>query len=303
MIGLTNYITKCCWEDVFIAWYIAVDDAYHQLFPPGKRLRRRGPEPDFSDSEVITIGLICDTYFHGHEELTMSFIRQHYLHLFPRLLEDSRFNRRRRELALVIEAIRRLLRDQEMDPEDRLRIGDSAPVFVCTYMRGWQCTTVFGPEYCGIVKSKRAKLFGFRLHLTAMVKQMVDEWLLAPAAYHDVKILPFVLEDCEDLQVILDKAYNDEEQELRLWREQDIILLPLRRKNMKAQWEPEVKAILKRVRRRVETALSVLSQVWNIEWPRARSLSGVIARIATRILAHTISFVVAPQLLPVETSN
>jgi len=65
MIGLTDYITKCCWEDVFIAWYIAVDDAYHQLFPPGKRLRRRGPEPDFSDSEVITIGLICDTYFHA----------------------------------------------------------------------------------------------------------------------------------------------------------------------------------------------------------------------------------------------
>jgi len=51
----------------------AVDEAYRRLFPPGKRLRRRGPEPDFSDSEVITIGLICDTCFHGHEELTMSF--------------------------------------------------------------------------------------------------------------------------------------------------------------------------------------------------------------------------------------
>jgi hypothetical protein len=62
---------------------------------------------------------------------------------------------------------------------------------------------------------------------------MVDEWLLDPAAHHDVKISP-----------------NDEEQELRLWREQDILLLPLRRKNMKAQWEPGVKAILKRVRRR-----------------------------------------------------
>ncbi|MGA9349541.1 MAG: hypothetical protein WBW48_12180, partial [Anaerolineae bacterium] len=135
------------------------------------------------------------------------------------------------------------------------------------------------------------------------IKQIVDEWLLAPAAHHDVKILPFVLKDCEDLQVILDKAYNDEKQELRLWREQDILLLPLRRKNMRTQWEPDVKAILKRVRRRVETALSVLTQVWNIEWPRARSLSGIIARIATRILAHTISFIVAPQLLPMETSN
>jgi hypothetical protein len=65
---------------------------------------------------------------------------------------------------------------------------------------------------------------------------MVDEWLLAPAAHHDVKVLPFVLEDWEDLQVIVDKAYNDEEQELRLWHEQDILLLlPLRRKDMRAQ--------------------------------------------------------------------
>ncbi|MBM4464443.1 MAG: hypothetical protein FJ014_02550 [Chloroflexi bacterium] len=104
-------------------------------------------------------------------------------------------------------------------------------------------------------ESKRAKLFGFRVHLTTTVKQIVDEWLLAPAAHHDVKILPFVLKDREDLQVILDKAYNDEDQELRMWREQDILLLPLRRKNTRAQWEPDVKAVLKRVRRRVETAL------------------------------------------------
>ncbi|MBM4464455.1 MAG: hypothetical protein FJ014_02610 [Chloroflexi bacterium] len=58
----------------------------------------------------------------------MSFIRQHYLYLFPRLLEDSRFNRRRRELASVIEAVRQLLRNQEMDPEDRLRTGVCVPL-------------------------------------------------------------------------------------------------------------------------------------------------------------------------------
>ena len=109
--------------------------------------------------------------------------------------------------------------------------------------------------------------------------------------------------DGENLQVVLDKAYNDEEQELRLWREQDILLLPLCRKNMKTQWEHEVKAILKRVRLRVETALSISTRVWNIEWPRARSLSGIIARIATRILAHTVSFIVAPKLLPMKTSR
>lgn len=49
----------------------------------------------FSDSEVITVALIIDTYFHGNEELGLSFLRQYHSELFPQLPSNGHFNERR----------------------------------------------------------------------------------------------------------------------------------------------------------------------------------------------------------------
>jgi hypothetical protein len=54
--------------------------------------------PEFSDSEVITIALFAEMVFHGDEDKTLHFIRQYHLDLFPNLLDNSRFNRRRHQL-------------------------------------------------------------------------------------------------------------------------------------------------------------------------------------------------------------
>jgi hypothetical protein len=75
MRGLTDDITTQPWVDLFTTWYVLVDEAYHALVQQIGRLRQRGAMPTFSDSEVITIALIADTFFHGNEELCLSFMR------------------------------------------------------------------------------------------------------------------------------------------------------------------------------------------------------------------------------------
>jgi hypothetical protein len=60
MHGLTDYTTERAWEDTFTLWFVLVDDCYERLYG-AMRLRPRGPKPEFSDSEVITLGLdLCD---------------------------------------------------------------------------------------------------------------------------------------------------------------------------------------------------------------------------------------------------
>ncbi len=135
MRGLTDYITECDWGDVFTVWFVLVDDTFTQLYGH-LRLRPSGPAPTFTDSEVITISLISDTYFHGNEELALAFVRQHYRALFPNLLSNGRFNRRRRALSACIEGVLRALSVALIDPHDALRLTDSAPIPVCTYQRG-----------------------------------------------------------------------------------------------------------------------------------------------------------------------
>lgn len=296
MHGLTNYITECAWEDVFLTWFVLVDTAFQQLYG-NQRLRRRGPQPRFTDSEVITVSLICDTYFQGHEELTISFLDQHYRHLFPHLLERSRFNRRRRALTALIEGIRRALSDQLIAPADALRLIDSAPIPVCTYQRGRQCETVTGPEYCSVMPSRKAKLFGLRLHLTVTYDQVVDQWMLAPAAPYDGKLAEGLLADAANLQVLGDNAFREPGVAQRLQRKHRITLLaPPRPHYDKVQWPHEFRHLFQRVRRRIESALSVLCVVFHVERPGSRSLGGLGARLASCILAYTISFLASPLL-------
>ncbi|MEW6296109.1 MAG: IS982 family transposase [Candidatus Diapherotrites archaeon] len=294
MNGLTNYITKNLWEDIITTWYVLVDDAYWRIIRKCKSPRRAsGPAPKFTDSEVITVALIIETFFHGNEELGYAFVFQYLWDMFPGLLDLDRFNARRRELVGVIEAIRCDLRDQKLNGSDPVRLVDSAPVTVVTYTRGSRCTSVVGNEYFGVVTSKKSKVFGFRLHLTASVDQLIDEWVLAPSSIPDPKVLDELVLDCRNLVLIGDKIYNDAELEERLWRKRGILLLPLRKDNQKQRWPEGVQKALGHFRHRVETVFSVLTTVFNVERPRGRSLAGYVVRVATCILAHTLSFFLA----------
>jgi len=298
MTGLTDYITQCSWEDIFTAWFVWVDDLYKQLQAEGLVRRERGPRPRMADSEVITIGLICDTFFSGKEELTLCFMRQHYLSLFPDLLEESRFNRRRRSLGRVIEEIRRRLSVQLIAPADRLRLVDTAPVPVCTYMRGNRCQTVRGAEYCGVIPSKRAKFFGFRLHLTSSWDHVVEHWVLAPASFRETVVLEALTTEQWGLTLVGDQGFQSAELGAWLKESRELFLQTARRRTDRVQWPEKTRQLLNRARRRIETAISVLSTVFHIEHPGSRSLSGLVARIATRILAYTLSFISAKTLLP-----
>jgi hypothetical protein len=291
MNGLTNYITERSWIDIVTTWFVLVDDAYQRFIAKrGKRLRSNGTEPIFADSEVITVSLILETFFQGHEEVGYTFVTQYMHDLFPRLVDLDRFNVRRRELIAVIEAIRRDFRNQKLDGQDRVRLTDSAPITLMTYSRGARCVSVVGHDYFGVVTSKKAKVFGLRLHVTVTVNQLIDEWLLAPASFVDGKVLEALVENQSDLVLIGDKGYTDADLEERLWQTRRIQLLPLRRKNEKRQWSEEIRQILGRVRHQVETVFSVTSTVFNLEHPRGRSIAGHVVRVATIILAHTLSF-------------
>ena len=180
MKGLTNYITERPWSDIITAWYVYVDDTYQALVTGrGAPFRISGPEPELADSEVITISLIIETFFQGHEEVGYAFVCQYLPDLFPRLLDLGRFNQRRRALIALIEAIRRYLRNQLIDGNDPVRLVDSAPITLMTYSRGARCQSVDGnDDYFGVVTSKKGKFFGLRLHLRWTQLSRHEKWNL-----------------------------------------------------------------------------------------------------------------------------
>jgi len=64
MNGFTKYITERPWEDTVTRWFVLVDDAIQRILAKRRRpFRASGPAPVFSDSEVITVSLIIETFF------------------------------------------------------------------------------------------------------------------------------------------------------------------------------------------------------------------------------------------------
>lgn len=313
MKGLTDYITQSTWSDILTVSFVLIDDSYQQIdlaLLPNRKYAPQGT-PDFSDSEVITLSLFAEMVFAGDEDKTLHFIRQYHLDMFPNLLDNSRFNRRRHQLSQAKEAIRQRLRDRwradhPLDEEEaHIRLVDSAPISICTYTRGGRCRSIpvdWRDEWFGVCTSKKSKFFGPRCHITTTLDQMIDNWLLAPGSYDDRKPMAALLENRQRLGVIGDKGYVSQDLADRLWQDGEHLLLALKRDNQKEQWPKGIQKLLGYLRHRVETTFSVLTTVFNFERPKSRSLSGLINRITTKILAHTISFFLAEFFTP-ELSN
>lgn len=304
MTGLTDYISEHEWVDIFLIWYVLVDDAYQQLVHMQGPIRRRGPAPVFSDSEVITVSLIIETFFHGHEELGLSFLKQYHRDLFPCLLDKSRFNRRRRRLGLIMEQLRQLLSAVLLDPEDSVRIIDTAPIPACTYKRSGDCQTVSGPEYASVMASKGGKLYGHRFYATITKEQVIDRWMLAPAAPNEGKLCVAFFEDQSHLQVLADNGFHVPTEMRWLSETRQVQMITARRRTDRQQWPKAFRQLLDRVRRRIETTFSVLATVFSLEAPGSRSISGLIARTVTAVLAYNLSFLMNIELSKLyETSN
>jgi hypothetical protein len=298
MTGLTDFITEARWADILLIWLVTVDDAYQRLERGHGRWRRSGPAPRFTDSEVITVSLFIDTFFHGHEDLGLSFLRQYHLDLFPHLLPNGHFNARRRMLGAISEQIRQEITRQWglIDAEQDLRLVDSAPIPVCTYGRAGRNRTLVGPEYFGVMTNRKAKLYGLRLYVLTTPEQVIDRWLLAPASRRDCKLLPDILENCSGLSVFADNAYADPHEGERLERHQNITVFATPAKNVHKPWPADFRKLANRLRRRIESTFGVLATVFGIEQLGARSWSGLTTRIATRILAYTLCFITGPIL-------
>ena len=270
---------------------------YQSLIQQRGRLRQRGPDPDFSDSEVITVSLLIETFFNGKEELGLAFVCQYHLDLFPHLLDNSQFNRRRRQLTGVMEWMRQRVTNLLIPSEDRVRVMDSAPIPVCTYTRSGECATISGPEYASVMTSKRAKLYGFRFYATASTDQVIDQWMLAPAAPNEGKLMPEFLEACRDLFIVADNGFHTPTEIEWLQETRNIQVLALRRSNDKKRLPASMRRLLNRLRRRIETVFSVMTTAFNLETPGARSLGGLLCRVTTTVLAYNLSFLTNFELL------
>ena len=282
----TTIITT--FEDFILLVYTIIDDLYHQFVPSSVSQRRNVDTAKMSDSEIITLSICGELAGIDSENAWYSFVKRNYRHLFPRLCSRTRFNRTRRALLQVTELLRQKLTHSFPIPTSRYFVIDSFPLPVCKFGRARYCRSfrVDGANY-GKCPSKKETYFGFKIHALITIEGYITAFEITPASVDDREGLRDFAENHLCLTVLGDKGYTGEQ----LWedmQEKGICLMSLKPSNHKNNWPKEVRQVIFRFRRRIETVFSQLSEQLNAEKVLAKSFRGLCTRLQNKILGHNL---------------
>jgi hypothetical protein len=280
--------------DLCLYVYCIVDDlliALHKRLPA---LKRPGPAPECSDSELLAMCLIGECMSWDEESVLLGRLREHRT-LFPRQPTQSRFNRRRRRLGPLTNLVRQALLQTMELAHDRQCILDSLPVPVVQFHLApntlaagagahWKA---HGATF-GKVASRKQTFFGYKLQLLITGGGLILDFLLAPASAMDLDAGQELLSGHAHLAVAADKGYISAFVAHELWQFQRIRLLTVPRRNQRKQLPPAVAALYKGFRQLVETVISQLNGQFHIETNHAHTFGGLCARLYTKLTAHTL---------------
>jgi len=274
-------------DDFCLYMFVVVDDICQEIEP---LLRRPGPEPKCSDSELITMALVGECRGWDMETDMLSHWQEHR-DLFPHIPSQSRFNRRRRNLMEIINLIRRIVLKQLDLAQERLCVIDSLPVPVVKFHLVPSSTgdwKAHGAEF-GKVSSKKETIFGYKLHLLTTIGGLVLDFELAPANATDLNVGYELLQNHAGLKIFGDKGYISADKQKLLWEQRESRLYTLKRSNQKKPLSAQASRLINSVRQIIETVNSQLAGQFNIETNHAHTFWGLCSRLVTKLTAHTLS--------------
>ncbi len=273
-------------DDFCLYVFVIVDDICQQLT---HFLKRPGPNPKCSDSELMAMALISECKGWDMETDLLSNWQSHR-DLFPHIPSQSRFNRRRRNLMFIINQIRRILLSELDLTQDDQCVIDSLPIPVVQFhlvpasTGDWRA---HGANF-GKVSSKKQTIFGYKLHLLVTMGGLILDFVLAPASVTDLEAGMDILSEHTNKQVIGDKAYISAAKAAELWSSNRLRMMTLPRKNQKKQLPKPVRRMINAVRQIIETVNGQLGEQFHIETNHAHTFWGLCARLYTKLTAHTL---------------
>lgn len=258
--------------DTFLtAVYTVVDDLYQARL--GKHLSRRpGPKPALSDSELLTLALLAQWQQFASERAFWRWADVHLRPYFPRLVCQSRFNRRTRFLMEGLGSLFRHASELSLTPSV-YRVIDATPVPVVKLAR-MRRSSFRGQAALSWCAVKQEWYFGFKLLLAVTPEGVVTSAALVPANVGDRLGAEAIFEQEQHPYYLADKGFCSAiwEQE---WRERyGVTVLAAPFKKHKRAWPPAYAKDMHRRRQIVEIVNNILKDLFGLERHRARTSEG-----------------------------
>lgn len=277
-------------KDFFLVTYVIIDDIYQEVTPVQIKNRKNVNYSILSDSEIITISIVGELISIDSEKACFNFCKKNLKDLFPKFCHRSRFNRTRRNLHAVIDEIRKKITHKFGGYKDPHRIIDSIPISVCKFGRAVFHKVFKGLATYGRSPSKKETYLGFKLHMLSTLDGYITDFVLTDASKDDRQVVWELISSYRSITVLGDKGYISEKLAMQLKHLNNIDLLYMKKNNSKSQYPKPLRQLIFKLRKRIETSFSQLTEQLNINRVKAKSLWGLITRLRTKILGQNLCY-------------
>ena len=278
-------------SEILLYIFVLVDDWY-QEYAGTYRQGRPGQKPEFRDSEVMSIMLAMDFIPFPSERQFVEYVRANYLALFPKLLDQSQFNRRARAVAPLLEEFRQhwLLRLGATMTNSGLL--DTKPVPVVGYRRSKKHSDFYGSATYGYCASKKMHYFGYKLVAISTLEGLPLLYDLVPANTDERKAAETLLDKLSGFGLFADKGFLGEDWQADIrQRTRNQIWTP-KRKNQAKQQSKAFECWLNGLRLRIEGLFNEIQNIGkNLERLMAKTVVGLCTRIVAKMTSHLLKYI------------
>lgn len=281
-------------ETLLVSLYVFVDDWRRESCP--QDIRGPGRPASLSDAEVLTLAILSQWSRFRSERDFWRFADAHLRAYFPNLLSQSQLNRRIRALEPELRALQRHLSRTLADGSEVYRVLDTTLVPAIERVRACRKGLFAGQASFGRNVSKTEWVYGFKVALSVSPEGVVIAFGLAPANCDERQIGEFLIRSDVHGTFLADKGFSSLGWERRWLEEYGALVAATPSKNAYRAWPEAACRWAAGKRQIVEGVIWQLKDLFGLERHRAKTLGGLLARLAAKVAAYTFGQVLNDQL-------
>jgi hypothetical protein len=275
-------------DSFLLSLYVLVDDWWQERHPSSARKKMKPGRPALlADPEVITLAILAQWPRFRSERDFWRFASAHLRAYFPNLCTQSQFNRRVRALEPELRALQRAFAGELCEPSAVYRVLDTTLVPAIVRVRASRKGLFAGQATFGRSASKTEWVYGFKVALVVDPDGVITAFGLAPAASDERPIGEALI--AEDLHeaYLADKGFTGVEWE-RHWSERyGALVAATPKNNTRRAWSKADRRWAAGKRQIIEGVICQLKDFFSLERHRAKTLAGLLARLAAKVAAYT----------------
>jgi Transposase DDE domain len=272
-------------DSFLVSLYVLVDDWWklnHASEPP-----KIGRPALLTDSEVLTLAILAQWPRFRSERDFWRFASSHLRSYFPNLCSQSQLNRRVRALELEVCSLQRAFSRELAEPSAVYHVLDTTLIPAVVRVRASRKGLFAGQATFGRSASKTEWVYGFKVALVVDPEGVVSTFGVAPAASDERPIGEALLAEDRHEAYLADKGFSAVDWE-RHWLERyGSVVAATPKNNERRAWAKVDRRWASGKRQIIEGVIGQLKDFFGLERHRAKTLQGLLTRVATKVAAYT----------------